>query len=63
MKLKFPSKAHSGKVRGMESGVWRLTLVGNGGTDIGKRDMLAYVIEVTELNSEVTFDLRGPPRP
>ena len=28
--------------------------------DRGKRDMLAYVIEVSELNSEVKFDLRGP---
>ena len=28
--------------------------------DRGKRDMLAYVIEVSELNSEVRFDLRGP---
>ena len=25
--------------------------------------MLACVIEVSELNSEVTFDLRGPRRP
>ena len=31
--------------------------------DRGKRDMLAYVIEVSELNSEVTFDLRGPGSP
>ena len=31
--------------------------------DRGRRDMLAYVIEVSELNSEVTFELRGPRRP
>ena len=30
--------------------------------DRGKRDMLAYGIEVSELNSEVTFELRGPRR-
>ena len=32
-------------------------------SDRGRRDMLAYVIEVSELNSEVTFELRGPRRP
>ena len=31
--------------------------------DRGKRDMLAYVIDVSELNYEVTFELRGPRRP
>ena len=29
----------------------------------GKRDMLTLVIEVTELNSSVRFDLWGPRRP
>ena len=31
--------------------------------DRGRRDMLAYVIEVSELNFEVTFELRGPGSP
>ena len=50
------SKAHSAKIRGMESGEeWCLTLVGNGGTfceilaDIGKRDLGTLAIELKQL--------------